>query len=241
MLRKAVALDSSDARSLAQIGEILEARGDFDGAAKAFADAAAIEPGEAASERLSAVRRRAELARLPEAYRAIAAAAQLTRGDLAALIGVRFDRLLQTAERHDAVVMTDLRGAWAASWIQAVTRAGVMAAYPNHTFQPGGLVSRGDLAQVMSRLLALVPGRRPSAAGGAADATVGIADLPPTHLGYAAAAAVVAAGLMPLAEGGTFQPSRAVTGAEAIDVLNRFETLVRQQASAGGSREEQTP
>jgi tetratricopeptide (TPR) repeat protein len=241
-LRKAVSIDASDARSLVQIGEILESRGDVDGALKAFTGSAAIEPGDAISERISALRHRADLARLPEAYRAIPTKPQITRADLAALIGVRFDRLLQSSDRQDAIVMTDLRGAWAAPWIQAVTRAGVMDAYPNHTFQPGGLVTRGDLAHVMSRLLALVPGRRPPATGGAGTSWAPrIADLPPTHLGYPAAAAVVAAGLMPLVEGDAFHPSRVVSGAEAIDVLSRFEALARREAPTGDSFEEHKP
>ena len=42
--RKAAALDSGDARSHAQIGELLEAAGDFEGAAKVYGDSLAIEP-----------------------------------------------------------------------------------------------------------------------------------------------------------------------------------------------------
>jgi tetratricopeptide (TPR) repeat protein len=240
-LRKAVSLDPADARSLVQIGEILEAANDFEGAAKAYGDAAAIEPSDALAERLNAVRQRAQIARLPDGYRQIPASPQITRADLAALIGVRFDALLQAARRRDAIVLTDLRGSWAAPWIQVVVRAGVMEAYPNHTFQPSGLVRRGDLAQVMSRMLTLVPGRRPPAESTAAQIMPRIADLPPGHLSYPAAAAVVAAGLMPLVEGGTFQPSRAVSGSEAIDVLNRFDALMRKQSPPRGDPEEHRP
>src|SRR5262245_14568881 len=42
-LRKAVELDPSDARSLAQVGELLEAQSDVDGAEKAYTDSLAIE------------------------------------------------------------------------------------------------------------------------------------------------------------------------------------------------------
>ena len=59
------------------------------------------------------------------------------------------------------VVLTDIRGNWAAPWIQAVTRAGVIEAFPNHTFQPNATVRRGDLAQAVSRVLALI-GARPT-------------------------------------------------------------------------------
>ncbi len=37
-------------------------------------------------------------------------------------------------------VVTDARGHWAAPWIMAVVRAGIMEPYPNHAFQPRGVV-----------------------------------------------------------------------------------------------------
>ena len=90
--RKASALDPGDAKTLAQIGELLEARGDFDGALKAYDDAAAIEPSADLEKRLDEVRAKAALARLPAEYRAIDQAPQITRADLAALIGIRLER-----------------------------------------------------------------------------------------------------------------------------------------------------
>ncbi len=74
---------------------MLEARDDFEGAAKAFAAALALEPDAHVEAKLEIVRARAELARLPAEYRAIDGATQITRGDLAALIGVRLAGLLQ--------------------------------------------------------------------------------------------------------------------------------------------------
>ena len=35
-----------------------------------------------------------------------------------------------------------MRGNWAAPWIMAVARAGLMEVYPNHTFQPNAIVRR---------------------------------------------------------------------------------------------------
>ena len=83
--RTALDLDPADAGSLTGIGDLLEAGGDFDGAAKAYADALAIEQSAAVQAKLDALRARAELARLPAQYRAIDRAPQITRGELAAL------------------------------------------------------------------------------------------------------------------------------------------------------------
>jgi predicted TPR repeat methyltransferase len=92
---KAAALDPGDAASRVQIGEVLEARGDFEGAAKALAAAIALEPDAHIEAKLEILRARAELARLPAEYRALDDATQITRGDLAALVGVRLSGLLR--------------------------------------------------------------------------------------------------------------------------------------------------
>ena len=83
-LRKAADLDPSDAASLAQIGDLLAVRGDLDGSIKAYSSSLAIEWHADIDAKLERVRARAELARLPEEYRAIEQAPQITRADLAA-------------------------------------------------------------------------------------------------------------------------------------------------------------
>ncbi len=60
--------------------------------------------------------------------------------------------------------MTDTRGSWAGPWILTVTRAGVMEAYPNHTFQPGAVVRRADLAEAARRVLSLIAAEKPALA-----------------------------------------------------------------------------
>lgn len=226
-LRKALSLDPADARSLLQVGEILEDRGDFAAAADAYGKSQALEPGEDVRARLARVRGRADLARLPTEYQAIANAVQVTRGDLAALVGVRLAAWLKAGPERNGVVVTDARNHWAASWIMAVVRAGVMDPYPNHAFVPRGIVRRLDLAQVAGRILGLIAARRPALARQWQAARPRIADLPAGHLGYPAAAMVVAADVMPLLEGGSFKPARVVGGSEALDVVNRLEVLAR--------------
>jgi tetratricopeptide (TPR) repeat protein len=226
-LQKAVSLDPSDARAFAQLGELLEARGEFGTAADAYGRAASLEPGEEFSARAAAARALAGVSRLPAEFQAMAKAPQITRGDLAALLGARLRALLDSAPRRNVVVVTDVRGHWAASSIAAVMAAGVMEPYPNHTFGPGNTVARLELAQVASRVLDLVRATRPRLAREWQAARPQISDLPPDHLGYAAVALVVGAGVMPLAEGAGFKPTRPVSGVEAIDVVTRIEGLLR--------------
>ena len=223
--RKAAALDPGDATTLARIGELLEAGGDVDGAAKAYADALALEPSADLEKRLEEVRARTALARLPAEYRAIDQAAQITRADLAALIGVRLGGILSSARRTDAALITDVRNHWAAVWILSVARAGVMEPFANHAFQPRTVVRRTELAQAAARLLARIAAKNPARAKAWEAARLKFGDLSPGHLAYPAASIAVASGVMKTAGDNSFQPSRAVTGAEAIEAIARLETL----------------
>jgi len=234
-LRKGVALEPGDARSLAQIGDILAARGDFDGAAKAYVNALAVEPSAEIDAKLEAVLARAELARLPEEYRAIDRAAQITRGDLAALVGVRLGGLLQTPRRRDAVLITDIRNHWASAWIVTIARAGIMEPYANHAFQPRTIVRRADLAQVVNRLLPRVAEATPGQPHPWQAARLKFTDVAPGHLAYPAASAAVASGVMTVGPNNSFQPSLLVSGQEAVAAIDRIATMARVDSARGKS------
>ena len=223
--RKAAALDPGDAKTIAQIGELLEAGGDFDAAAKAYADALAIEPAADLERRLEDVRAKTALARLPAEYRAIDQAAQITRGDLAALIGIRLGAIVSSARRTDAAVITDVRSHWAAVWIMTVARAGIMEPFANHAFQPRTVVRRTELAQAVARILARVAAPNPGRARAWETARLKFGDLSPSHLAYPAASIAVASGVMKTAADNAFQPSRPVTGAEAIEAITTIEAI----------------
>lgn len=223
--RKALSLDPTDAQSLVQIGDILASRADYQGAETAYTSALAIDPTDAVQVKLDDVRDRVALAALPTEYRAIEQAPQITRADLAALIGVRLAPLLQAGRRDDAVVITDVRNSWAAPWIQSVARAGVMEAFANHTFQPYAPVRRADIAQVVSRLLTRIAPTHPAQAKNWLGAREKFSDISSGHLAYPAASAAVASGVMKVDESGAFQPSKLVTGAEAVEAMQRFAVL----------------
>ena len=234
-MRRAVAMDPTDARSLVQIAEILEAQGDFDGAMQAYTQAAAVEPSEAIAAQLQRVRERAAMARMPAEFGQIGGSPRLTRGDLAALLGVHFANLLDAQRGRPTPVITDARGHWAAPWILPVARAGLMEVNPNYTFQPRSPVRRLDLARAISRALNLAAASRPALAArwqaaGRQGSAPRIVDVPVGHLNYASVAQVVAAGIMPLFGDGAFRPADIVTGKEALQVIDRVETLLGRSA-----------
>jgi tetratricopeptide (TPR) repeat protein len=223
--RKAVELDASDARSLAGIGAILDAQGDVLGAISAYDRARAIDPAEVPESVMARLRSAAALAKLPAEYRAIPERAQVTRADIAALLGIRLEALIARAQPRQAII-TDVRGNWAQGWITPVVRSGAMDTLPNYEFEPSRLVRRGELANTVSRLLTLIAAARPELAKKWQGARVTVADVPSTHLSYPAVSVAVASGVMPLA-GGNFELLRGVSGAEALDIISRIEALAR--------------
>lgn len=223
--RKAVALDPSDARSLAALGAILEGQGDVLGSLDYYERARAIDPAEVPEPVVARVRARAALAKLPAEYRAIPSSSAITRGEFAAIIGIRLESLVARA-RPRQVIITDLRGHWAQQWITAVVRAGIMEALPNYQFQPNEQIRRGDVAQIVSRALTLIAVEKPEAAKKWQGARVQVTDVPSGHLSYPAVSVAVASGVMPLANGG-FDVLRPVSGADAFDIAGRLEALAR--------------
>jgi tetratricopeptide (TPR) repeat protein len=221
--RRATELDPADTVSHVQLGELLEARQDFAGAEAAYRRAAASEPSPALAARIAAVAEKGRESRLPMEFRAIPTAAAITRGDLAALIAVRLEPLLRTVAPRQ-VVATDLAGHWAAPWITQTARAGVMDPFENHTFQPRAPVRRGDLAAAVSRLVTMLAADRPDLRARIA-VRPAIADMQPGHLNYPAASVAVASGVLPLVDGGRFDVGRPVSGAEAVDAIDRIRAL----------------
>ena len=230
--RRAVALEPSDAASLGQIAVIVEARGDVTEAMRLYDESLAIESNADLARRRDALREQIELAKLPDEYRGIPEAPQVTRGELAALIGVRLGPVLRPS--REAVVVTDVRGHWAANWINDVVRAGVMQAFENHTFQPRQPVDRAELAAAVARLLAdIAPQERIPVWRAAA---VRFSDVTANHLAYQAASIAVASGVLDRSADETFQPSRRVSGAEAVQAIERLRAMTSLAASSSVRR-----
>jgi tetratricopeptide (TPR) repeat protein len=224
--RKAVELEPGDGSSQTRIAELLEARGDLTGAIEAYTAALAIAPDAQLEAKREAIRTRIERASLPEEYRAIETTPRLTRGELAALVGVRLSPWLLRPDQGDVEVMTDIRSHWAERWILDVARAGVMDPFANHTFQPRAEVRKSDLAQLARRLLTrvgMVPQRRLASWQ---EARLSFPDVPAAHVAYPAASFAVSCGVLTREPNGSFQPSRVVTGQEGAAAIDRLRALM---------------
>jgi hypothetical protein len=159
-----------------------------------------------------------EFAKMPEEYQRIPVAARISRADLAALLSVKLPQLAKLGRREPKVAI-DISGSWAREHIVSVLALEVMDVYPNHSFQPGAVVRRGDLARAAARVLDLFHLR----GGGNGPAPT---DMARTNLYFDAAVRVVGAGLMGLSPEGAFEPWRPVSGQEAVEVISGVARLV---------------
>lgn len=153
---------------------------------------------------------------MPEEYRRIAVEPRVTRADLAALVAVRVGALQRVGPGEPRVAV-DISMSWAREHVARVLALGIMEVYPNHTFQPGAVVRRVDLARAVARTLDTLgwprsPGPAPS-------------DMSRSHLDYDAVERVLGAGLMALTASGGFEPWRPVSGSEAIEVVEAVARL----------------
>lgn len=228
--RRSVEIEPTEARSHVLVGEILEARGELARAVETYESALAIDPDPALEKRLDALREKLLLAALPPEFQEIERAPTISRGQLAALIGVRLGGLLSRSPRTLPVVITDTRGHWASPWILQAARTGVMEVYSNHTFQPSSAVRRADLAQTASRVLALIAVDDPALGARWRNARRRFPDVSPGHLAYPAASLAVEAGVMEPLDDGAFELARPVSGAEAATAVRRLEDLARNTA-----------
>jgi tetratricopeptide (TPR) repeat protein len=226
-VRQAIALDGQDAENHAVLGEILEAQGRLREAAVAYASAAQRDPRSEWTQRSEQLAARAAFAALPAEYRAVPSASTITRAHVAAVLGIRLEAAIARAPRRTAVVLTDVRGHWAAPWILAVTRAGLMDGYPNHTFVPAGVVRRADLAQTVWQVAEVLGAGRARDLAAWRRARPALADLPMSHLAYEAVAATLAAGILTESSPGRFEPARPATGSELMAAIARLEQIAQ--------------
>jgi tetratricopeptide (TPR) repeat protein len=209
---------ASDRQVLLRLGELLEAHKDPGDAFEAYRRILLRDPKDAeAAAKANAARAAAELQGMPEEYRRIAEAPRITRADLAALVAVKITAL-RRVEAGEPEVAVDISGSWAREYVLQMLALGVLDLYPNHTFQPGAIARRGDLARVVGRCLDLLKAPAPPAPT--------ITDMSASNLYHDAAARAVGAGLMDLTPAGAFEAWRPVSGRDASDVLDALSRLV---------------
>jgi tetratricopeptide (TPR) repeat protein len=209
---------SGERHVLLALGELLASQKEYARALEAFRKILLKSPQDGeVKARANELRRDWELQQMPEEYRRIPQAPRVTRADLAALIDSKVTALHRLPEREPHVA-TDISGSWARGHILRVLSLEILDVYPNHTFQPGAIVRRGELAAALGKVLDLL--------GFPTRDTPVLKDMSPTNLLYPGATRVVAAGLMDVTPEGSFEPWRVVSGSDTWALVEALARLV---------------
>jgi hypothetical protein len=191
---------SEDRAVLSRLGTLLMAQKQYERALDAWRRILARDSRDAEALRRSREAIAAiEFAKMPEEYQRIPGAPRISRADLAALISVKVPQLEKATAREPKVAI-DISGSWAREHIVSILALDIMDVYPNHSFQPGAIVRRGDLARAAARVLDLFRVR-----GGNGAAPV---DMARANLYYDSALRLTGVGLMGLTPEGAFEPWR---------------------------------
>ncbi len=216
------AAEEADRNIALRIASIRIEDGDLDGAEMALKrglrDVAEDAEGAAL---LARIKERRALLALPEPLRGIGDAPRITRAELAAWVVVRVEALESRKPAGAGEVASDLSRTWARPQVLRAIELGLMDVYPNHTFQPSGVVRRGELAVVAARVLDFVGWGRSNGAPPK--------DMSPSHLQYSSVIRVIGAGVMQNAASGAFEPWRIVSGSEAKLVVDALARLSAQR------------
>jgi len=226
--RQAAMLDPMDVAAYLLEGESYEALDNLRAAITAYENANRLNSTEDTINRLALLNEIVWQSELPPEFQLISEKAAVTRGEVAALIGVRFSSLLRDWATNRPVIMTDARNHWSTKWIQSVTQAGIMSVDAGYRFNPSREVRRSELAEAVANMLTLFTEIDPVIALRWEDSKPEFFDMRPGHLSYPFAAKAVAAEVLDSVEDGMFQPTRTISGDQAVDAIDRLVQLARE-------------
>jgi hypothetical protein len=147
-------------------------------------------------------------------FRQIREAPVASREQAAVVIVKYFPQVVEN--RQTPQIVTDIDSSWARTEIQTVVDVGLMDLLANHTFEPGAVMTRGDFATALARLIRML-GLSPSSAP-----PVVTLDVAPTNTQYADIQLVLGFGLMSVQDSGNFDVSGDVSGQEAVHAADRL-------------------
>jgi hypothetical protein len=152
-------------------------------------------------------------------FRDIVSSGSITREQLAVLL-VRYFPQIQTLSQSTQIV-TDAQDSWASREIQTVLALGIVDLQANHLYQPARIVTRGEYATTLCRLIRIV-GATPASVS-----PIPTPDLASSSALYQDVQLVLQYGLMTLDSTGKFGIDEPVSGKEAVNAEVRLMGFTR--------------
>ena len=132
----------------------------------------------------------------------------------------------QTQGEEESNLPTDIDTHWAKNWVVEIVQLGGMEMYPDHTFHPDELITRGEFALLIQNLLVLVLAD-PSLATKYYGEESHFPDVNSTHPAYNAIVLCVDRGILKANIDGSFGLTDYVSGADALLTIREMQNNLR--------------
>lgn len=217
-----------DRTVLREYADTLYQMNQFSRSLDAFQRLQALDPADkSVAERLDALKARLGVVDLPDEYREIPELGAVTKEDVAALIGAKFNDLWAGIAVRPPVLV-DISTSWARTFIVKVAASGIMEVYSNHTFQPKKTMNRAELAETVVRLVDFLRKKGRTIVAQIPAERIRLADVPPEHPYASPIVSAVSYQVMDVFPDRTFRPEQPVPGTEAIRILDLLAGLAKE-------------
>ena len=176
--------------------------------------------------RLETLKNRLGIFELPSQYEAIAASEAVTKEEIAAILAVELKDNLKDPTQKPSIII-DISTSWASEFILKMTSLGILDVYPNHTFQPKKITTRAEMAEILVRLINLLKRQGYRLIQQIPVDRIQISDVSLDNYYYQPIILIISYDIMTLSKEKTFNPDLAISGQEALRLINIILTLIK--------------
>jgi tetratricopeptide (TPR) repeat protein len=177
-------------------------------------------------DRLETIKNRLGIFELPSQYNAIQSTESVTKEDVAALISVKYKDSIDEQSGKPPIII-DISTSWASRFILHTSSLGILDVYPNHTFQPKKVITRAEMAEILFRLIENLKRKGYSFIQQIPPNRIQISDVSPSNYYYRPIILLISYDIMTLSQDRVFHPDQAVSGREAIRLMDLILALIK--------------
>jgi Tfp pilus assembly protein PilF len=226
-LKAAVASEPEDRKLLENYAATLSEMGQYERSLEVYEKLLELDSAnKTIQERVENLKNRLGIYELPSRYSEIALTHAVTREDVAALVAVKLKDIL-TEPVPQPPIIVDISASWASKFILKVTALGFLDVYSNHAFQPRKPVTRGEMTDLVFRIIKHLESRGHRFIRQIPMERIQIVDVAPEHFYYMPIIQILSYQVMELYPDKGFRPDLPVSGPEAIRIMDILLALVR--------------
>lgn len=208
-------------------GEILFETGAYKKSLEIFQKIAQQEPeNQEVKSKIETLKNRLGIFELPSQYNKIPSLQAVTKEDVAALVAVKFQDILETPGKAPHILI-DIATSWASKFILTTTSLGLLDVYPNHTFQPKKIVTRAEMAETIYRLIKKLESQGYKFIRLINPEKIQISDVSPNNYYYQSIISVISYNIMSLRPDRSFNPDQPVSGQQAVNLFDIILNLIQ--------------